>query len=113
MKPLELAKKYMDCVFKTGDYEELRNILADNFQFSGPFYNFDTADAYIDSLRTDPPVDFDYEIIKSYSDNLSACLIYKFSKPGVSTTMAQMFNITNGKIRSILLLFDTDTFRSK
>ncbi|MEQ9216723.1 MAG: nuclear transport factor 2 family protein [Cyclobacteriaceae bacterium] len=85
MTPLELAKKYMQCVFKTGNLEELREILSDDLQFSGPFFNFDSADAYINSLREDPPKDFKYEIIKSYSDDSSVCLVYQFSKPGITT----------------------------
>lgn len=110
MTPLELAKKYMDCVFKTGDLEELRSILSDELQFKGPFFNYNTADDYVNSLRNDPPKNFDYKILNSYADNSSACLIYRFSKPGVSTTMSQTFEALDGKISSILLIFDTRAF---
>ena len=101
----------MDCVFKTGDWEELRNILSDDLQFSGPFFNFDSADDYVNSLRKNPPENFEYEIIKSFADNSSACLVYQFSKPGVSTPMTQTFETYHGKICSILLVFDTGAFR--
>jgi len=111
MAPLELAEKYMDCVFKTGNLEELRIILSDDLQFRGPFFNFDSADTYVDSLRNDPPVDFEFEIIKSYADDSSVCLVYRFSKPGVSTSMTQTFETIDGKIDSILLIFDTGAFR--
>lgn len=112
MTPLELAEKYMNCVFKTGDLEELRNILSDDLQFSGPFFNFDSADKYVNSLRNNPPEDFEYDIMKSYADNSSACLVYQFSKPGVSTSMVQTFGTIDGKISSILLIFDTGAFRT-
>ena len=111
MRPLELAQKYMDIVFSTGDFDQLRNILSDDLQFSGPFFNFDSADNYVNSLRNDPPENFEYEIIKSYADSSSACLVYQFSKPGVSTTMIQTFETIDGKICSILLIFDTGAFR--
>lgn len=113
MTPRELAEKYMDCVFKTGNLEELKNILSDDLQFRGPFFNFDSAESYVDSLRNDPPVDFEYEIIKSYADDSSACLVYYFSKPGVSTYMTQTFETMDGKISSILLIFDTGAFQSE
>jgi hypothetical protein len=113
MTPIDLAEKYMDCVFKTGNLEELRKILSDDLQFRGPFFNFNSADTYVDSLKNDPPVDFKYEIIKSYANDSSACLIYQFSKPGVSTSMTQIFETVDGKINSILLIFDTGAFRSK
>lgn len=112
MTPLELAEKYMNCVFKTGDLAELRNILSDDLQFSGSFFNFDSADQYVNSLRNDPPESFEYDIIKSYADNSSACLVYQFSKPGVSTCMAQTFETIDGKINRIQLIFDTGAFRS-
>jgi len=111
MTPTELAEKYMDCVFKTGNLEALRNILSDDLQFRGPFFNFDSADTYVNSLRNDPPVDFEYKIIKRYADNSSACLVYQFSKPDVSTSMAQTFETVDGKISSITLIFDTGAFR--
>jgi len=111
MKPLALAEKYMDCVFNTGDLEELRNILSDDLQFSGPFFNFDSADDYVTSLQNDPPEGFEHEIIKSYADSSSACLVYRFSKPGVSTIMNQTFETVDGKISGILLVFDTGAFQ--
>ena len=113
MTPLKLAEKYMDCVFKTGDLEVLRNILADDLKFSGPFFNFDSADDYVNSLRNDSPEDFEYEIIKRYEDNTSACILYQFSKPGISTSMTQTFWTKNGKISSIMLIFDTGAFQTK
>ncbi|GJM27704.1 MAG: hypothetical protein DHS20C17_03390 [Cyclobacteriaceae bacterium] len=111
MTPLELAEKYMDCVFNTGDLETLRKILSDDLKFSGPFFKFNSAEDYVNSLRNDPPDGFEYEIKKRYADNSSTCLCYQFSKPGVSTSMAQIFETSNGKISSILLIFDSAVFR--
>ena len=84
--------------------------MADDFSFSGPFYQFDSAEGYIESLQSDPPNGFQYEIIRSFEDESSACLIYRFSKPGVSTPMAQWFEMKDGKIRKILLIFDSGAF---
>lgn len=110
MTPLELAQKYMDCLFETGNLEELRNILCDDFVFIGPLFQFHSADSYLVSLSNDPPKDFNYRLIKSYGDITTACLLYQFSKPGISTPMSQLFEIRNGKISRILLVFDTDKF---
>lgn len=101
----------MDCVFKTGNLEELRNILSDDLQFRGPYVNFNSADDYMNSLRKDPPENFEYEMIKNFTDKTSACLIYQFSKPTISTTMIQTFETTQGKICRILLVFDTSAFQ--
>ena len=112
MTPLKLAEQYMNCVYKTGDWEALRNILADDLKFSGPYFNFDSADEYVNSLRNDPPKDFEYQMIKNYEDISSACLVYQFSKPGISTSMSQTFWTNDGKITRILLVFDTGAFRA-
>jgi hypothetical protein len=103
----------MDIVFSTGDFDQLRHILADNLQFRGPFYSFDTAGDYIKSMQADPPKNFKYQELKSYEDSSSACLVYKFSKPGVSTIMTQIFDIDNNKIKRTHLIFDTGAFETK
>lgn len=113
MEPLKLAQKYMDIVFRTGNFDQLRQILADDLKFRGPLYNFDTAGNYINSMKTDPPKDFEYKMIKTYEDNSSACLVYEFAKPGVSTIMTQTFEVEHDKIKSILLVFDTANFRQE
>lgn len=100
----------MDCVFSGTNVEALNDLLADEFSFKGPFYEFDSADAYIQSLQSDPPQGFEYEIIQSFETEACACLVYQFSKPGVSVPMAQIFDISDGKISKILLIFDTQSF---
>ncbi|MFQ5545623.1 MAG: nuclear transport factor 2 family protein [Acidiferrobacterales bacterium] len=110
MRPLALAQKYMDCVFSDANIEALNDLLADEFTFKGPLYEFDSVDAYIQSLQSDPPQGFEYEMIQSFETESCACLVYQFSKPGVSVPMAQIFEISNGKISRILLIFDTRLF---
>ncbi|MEQ9297137.1 MAG: hypothetical protein RIF33_01170 [Cyclobacteriaceae bacterium] len=112
MRPLELAQKYMDIVFSTGEFDKLRHILANNLKFKGPLYSFDTAKDYINSMKADPPKKFKYRILKSYEDSSSACLVYNFSKPGVSTIMTQTFDMEDNKINYIHLIFDTGVFKS-
>jgi hypothetical protein len=110
MKPLEFAQKYMDILFSETDFDELKHLLAEDIQFRGPFYQCDSANDYLNALKSDPPKDFHYDIIQSYEDQSSACLIYQFSKPGVTTPMAQMFEIENDKIKKIALIFDSGAF---
>ena len=110
MRPGQLAAKYMEIVFGGGPYDMLAEILADDCTFSGPFYSFDSAEAYIESLNADPPSGFEYELVRAFEDEQSACLIYQFSKPGVTTVMAQMFEVAGGKIQKIVLVFDREAF---
>ncbi|GJL79931.1 MAG: hypothetical protein NPINA01_29200 [Nitrospinaceae bacterium] len=110
MEPIQLALKFMDIFFPGENLEKLRPLLADDFSFSGPFYQFDSAEDYIKSIEVDPPKEFQYKIIRSFEDDSSACLIYEFIKPGVSTPMAQWFEVKDGKISRILLIFDAGAF---
>lgn len=110
MRPLELAQKYMEIFFSGDNVEELSKLLANDFSFRGPFYDFDTAEDYIKALQSDPPKGFAYKIISSFENDSSACLVYQFVKPGVCEPMAQMFETSHGKITKILLIFDTGAF---
>ncbi|MCU7947639.1 MAG: hypothetical protein KZQ72_13550 [Candidatus Thiodiazotropha sp. (ex Cardiolucina cf. quadrata)] len=110
MPPLELANKYMEIFYSGTSLDTLKELFSDQFKFKGPFFEFNTADEYISSLKSSPPDHFKYEIIESYQNDGSACLIYNFSKPGVTTIMTQSFKVTDNKISEILLVFDTKAF---
>lgn len=112
MAPLELANKYMEIFYRAGSIDSLTSLFADNFTFKGPFYEFNSAAAYIASLKQNPPKGLDYKIIQSYQNESSACLVYEFSKPGVSATVAQTFEVEEGKISKILLIFNTADFKN-
>lgn len=111
MKSIDLAMKYMEIVYETGDFKKLRNFLADDLIFEGPFNSYNNVDDSISDMQLNPPEKFTYKILNQYSDRSSACLIYKFSKPGITTTMAQTFEVNSkNKIKNILLVFDTQPF---
>jgi diadenosine tetraphosphate (Ap4A) HIT family hydrolase len=81
--------------------------------FEGPFFEFDSAEAYMESLKTDPPEKVKYHLLESYEKDGSACLVYLFSKPGVQTPMVQIFHTAGDKIKKIQLMFDTGAFTEK
>ena len=100
----------MDIVFSGQDMEELVPLLSKDCSFHGPLYNMNSARDYIDSLKADPPVKFNYKIIHSFENSTSAGLFYLFSKPGIELPMAQLFEIKNEKICRIMLIFDSRPF---
>lgn len=111
MKALDLAMQYMEIFYSGSDIETLSPLFANDFIFEGPFFHFDSAKGYLDSLRKNPPKDMNYEIIYSFEKENCACLIYQFSKKDKSTPMAQVFDLSGDKIHKIILIFDTSTFR--
>jgi len=110
MKPLDLALQYMDIFFNSHNMEELTSLLSQDFSFQGPLYEFNSPQSYIESLKTDPPLGFEYKIIRSFESSSSAGLFCLFSKPGIQVPMAQLFEIRNHKISRILLIFDNKAF---
>ncbi len=110
MKPLELALKYMDIFYYEKDPSLLKDILHEDLIFSGPFFKFNSAKDYIDSLIESPPKDMSYKIIESFENNTSVCLVYVFKKGEIESTMSQLFKVNYGKISEIILIFDTKDF---
>lgn len=107
---LDLTLKYMDILYNGGDLDELAGILWKDLKFEGPFYRFDSAVDYINSLKSDPPVDFEYRLIRVFESAGSVNLIYEFIKGNICTPMSQLFEFESGKIYRILLIFDTAPF---
>jgi len=110
MKPLDLALQYMQAFFGQQPLESMASLLAEDLSFSGPWLECSTSRAYLDALRAAPPDNARYEILERYEADNSACLIYRFWKPGVETLMAQTFEVRANKIAKIRLIFDTKTF---
>ncbi|MGD9385105.1 MAG: nuclear transport factor 2 family protein [Thioalkalispiraceae bacterium] len=110
MRPLELANQYMEVIYGEKSPDLLKALLAKDCHFKGPWYEFNSAAEYIDSLKKDPPADFNYTLIDAFEGDNSACLVYQFKKKGISTPMTQVFEVMKGKISKILLIFDTAGF---
>jgi len=110
VKPFDLANHYMEIIFSGENLDELHQIFSQYLSFTGLFFQFIRADDYINSLKDDPLLDFNYEIIKSFEDENSACLIYRFIKHDVETIMAQLFELKDDKISRIELIFDAINF---
>jgi len=111
MNNLETAKQYMEIFYSGKNLNRLRNLFCDKLYFEGPFFQFTSANDYINSLEVSPPVNFKYKILHCYEDKNSVCLIYSFTKADISTNMMQRFVFKNGKISEILLIFDTSDFK--
>ena len=51
-----------------------------------------------------------YVLMHSFEKGPLVNLIYEFSKPTIRTTMSQLFEVQDGKITSVLLIFDSGAF---
>ncbi|WP_455197484.1 hypothetical protein [Kaarinaea lacus] len=113
MSALGLALRYMEIFYSGKELDRLEEILHDSLQFRGPLYQFDSARQYIASLKDDPPTDCSYRILHTFEKDDTVNLIYDFSKPGITTTMSQLFKVVDNKIAYIKLIFDSEVFAGK
>lgn len=113
MPGIELVNGYMEIVFSGRNLERLYDLLSEDLKFRGPLFTFDSAHDYIQSLLYDPPLKFKYEILETQQTDNEVRLIYRFSKPGVSTLMIQYFTIREDKICRIKLEFGPAVFSSE
>ena len=108
--PTELAQRYMETFFGQKPLESMEKLLAENLIFEGPFQRTNSAKAYIESLKSSPPENVSFETEEIFENENSVCLVYQFLKPGVKTRMVQTFEINDGKISKIKLVFDSKAF---
>jgi hypothetical protein len=110
MSPLDISLQYMEIFFSGQNIVQLNNILDDDLKFDGPFFSFSSCNDYVESLLSDPPVGCSYHMIQSFENGNMVNLIYEFSKPGINTLMSQLFEVQEGQITRIVLIFDSGNF---
>ena len=110
MDHLKTVEKYMKILFSGGDLEELKQIFTVDLHFKGPLFQFESADSYLKSLLADPPIGFHFEMINTFANDSTVCIVYNFSKGELHTPMVQVFDFRNELICSIRLIFDSKIF---
>jgi len=101
----DIALEFLRC-FCEGDISGLEPLLAPDLTFEGPMHAFESAAAYLHSLRQDPPVRCGYEVLGIAEDNELVAVFYDYRKPGKRMKLAQLFTIRQLQIHAILLVFD-------
>lgn len=110
MNKREVALEFLKC-FCSGDVEGMAPLLADDLQFRGPLFQFDSSDAYLQSLRDDPPEKCGCRVVSVTEGEGSVSIYYDYEKSGMPLAIAQLFRFRNDRISEILLVFDTAGFR--
>jgi len=108
--PIDLAMAWMEIFFHGENCGQLISLMAPGCTFAGPFAHFDSANEYVDSLVADPPLECSYEILEIVESQNTVVLFYRFTKPGISTIMAQYFRTDDDLISEIRLVFDKEAF---
>ena len=108
--PFDLAWRYLEICYTSHNWDRLEELLATDLTFTGPFFSCTSATEYVESLRSDPPDGWSYEMIHTCSTDDCAVLIYRFAKRDVECLISQLFEVQRDKIQKITLIFDSAQF---
>ncbi len=100
----EIALEFIER-FCAGDVDGLTPLLAEDLQFKGPLFRFDSRAAYLDSLRGDLEKT-GYQILSVTENEDSVSVYYDYDKPGGAMTIAQLFKFRDRIISELTLVFD-------
>ena len=96
--------------FCAGDVDGLTPLLAEDLRFAGPLYQFSSNDAYLETLRNDPPERCGYRVLSVTESDDSVSIYYDYEKRDGAITVSQLFKFRDDKIGELLLVFDVSRF---
>ena len=99
-----MAIEFVKC-FCAGDVSALAPLLTPDLKLKGPFFEFDSAEAYLDSLKYDLEK-CGYRVLSITESKGSVSIYYDYEKSDLIITIAQLFKFKGHKISEILLVFD-------
>lgn len=105
MSNREVAMEFVRC-FCAGELNRLASLVTEDLQFKGPFHQCRSRDAYLDTLKNDPPEQCGYRILSVTESGDRVSIFYDYERRAGAITIAQSFTLRDQKIREILLVFD-------
>lgn len=105
MRSRTVVNEYLDH-FCDANIDGVASTLAERFRLRGPLFEFDSREAYIQSLRENPLERASYRILATSQDDDTVSVFYEYTKASGSNVIAQFFRIRENKIVETLLVFD-------
>jgi SnoaL-like domain len=105
-----VAEGFFDA-WTSSDFERARALLHDDLAFEGPLESFSDADSFIASLRHLGAIVTGADRLKVFAEGNDACVIYELkTAPVPSSLTCDWYQMRNGKIASIKVMFDARPF---
>ena len=105
MRNLAVVHQYLDH-FCDGNVDGVESTLAEGFRLRGPLFEFNSREAYIQSLRDGPLEKASYRILETSQGDDTVSVFYEYKKSSSTMVVAQFFRISENKIVETLLVFD-------
>ena len=93
--------------FCSGDVDGLAVLMADDFHLKGPLFEFDSKQAYLDSLADGGLERAGHRVISATETDGNVSIYYEYLKADGALTIAQLFTFRDGLIADSLVVFDT------
>ena len=99
--------------WSSGDLETARSYLADDLSFRGSIESFNDADSLIRAISVFLRILKSVNMISSFYDQNEAVLMYDCvtDSPAGTIRTVEYFNVNDGKISEIKLIFDASELR--
>ena len=109
--PMEIVGRYYDAAARK-DRHALRSVLASDFTFRGPLMAFDDPDAFVEGILG---MDFDANAEGSRfivdGELVAHTFLWRMRAPAsADVPMCEVFELSNGQIRSSELFYDSKLF---
>jgi len=112
--PKEIVLAYENAL-NNGDWETARSYLDDRLKLAGPLANYDNADSFIEAMKKRQSMIKKVDIRKIFSEGEDVCILYDVITviPNAPTSFtAEWCHVKDGKINSIVVVFDPRFFES-
>jgi ketosteroid isomerase-like protein len=102
---IDIARNYLNA-FYADDRAATRALLADDFDFGGPFSGTIGADAFLDSARRLLDAAEGTDIVHGWQDGGEVCVVHEVSVAGHRVTMADWLTISGDRVTRERVYFD-------
>ncbi|UFH56819.1 nuclear transport factor 2 family protein [Spirosoma sp. KNUC1025] len=92
------------------DFKKGRSYVADDMSFVGVLGSRDSGDAYFQDMEH---MKLKYAIKKAFADGNDVCLLYDLTMSGKTIFGCGWYQVEDGKIKSLKVLFDPRPFLEK
>ena len=111
----ETVNEYLDA-FTSGNLEQARELVAEDFSFTGPMLQAEGRDAFFEGAEALAPIVRGYRMLRQWVDGDDVSSVYEFNveTPAGSGTvvMSEWNRVENGQLQSARLVFDTAAFNA-
>ena len=112
---IEVVNAYLEA-FWSGDFEQARRLVVDDFSFQGPLAQADDKETFFASAAPLVPIVRGYRPLRQWAEGDEVCTVYECqleTPVGAGCVLMSEWNtMRDGRVAAARLMFDTAAFRA-